>query len=159
MRRTEWRQEIRMTRFEEAFVVWTESRLTQASKRCAPVDEVLALVERYQTGHPGWDVRHFHTWYRRDGSGRSVHNRTDDVLQNRTVLFAINIHISKNYLVSVTVSRRAFKGKDHSSSRKVFVPQRARRTFPENGPAIHRPAQWGWSTIDRCTRRQTDRSH
>ena len=29
MRRTEWLQEIRMTRFEEAFWGWTESRLTQ----------------------------------------------------------------------------------------------------------------------------------
>ena len=29
MRRTEWLQETRMTRFEEAFVGWTESRLTQ----------------------------------------------------------------------------------------------------------------------------------
>ena len=29
MRRTEWLQETRMTRFEEAFFGWTESRLTQ----------------------------------------------------------------------------------------------------------------------------------
>ncbi|MDE0145883.1 MAG: ISNCY family transposase [Nitrospira sp.] len=107
MRRTEWLQELRMTRFEEAFVGWTESRLTQdeaarvlgvctrtfrrwsdryeeegldglrdkrltqASKRCAPVDEVLALVARYQTGHQSWNVQHFYTWYRRDGGGRS----------------------------------------------------------------------------------------
>ncbi len=29
MRRTEWLQKIRMTWFEETFVGWTESRLTQ----------------------------------------------------------------------------------------------------------------------------------
>ncbi|MDE0145359.1 MAG: helix-turn-helix domain-containing protein [Nitrospira sp.] len=107
MRRTAWLQEIRMTRFEEAFFGWTESRLTQeeaarvlgvctrtfrrwseryeeagreglrdkrlpqASQRCAPVDEVLALMARYRTGHSGWNVKHFYTWYRRDGGGRS----------------------------------------------------------------------------------------
>ena len=107
MRRTAWLQELRMTRFEEAFFGWTESRLTQeeaarvwgvctrtvwrwsdryeeagldglrdkrlsqASGRCAPVDEVLALVDRYRTGHRGWNVKHFYTWYRRDGGGRS----------------------------------------------------------------------------------------
>ena len=105
MRRTAWLQELRMTRFEEAFFGWTESRLTQeeaarvwgvctrtvrrwsdryeeagldglrdkrlsqASGRCAPVDEVLALVDRYRTGHRGWNVKHFYTWYRRDGGG------------------------------------------------------------------------------------------
>ena len=107
MRRTAWLQELRMTRFEEAFFGWTESRLTQAeaarvlgvcprtfrrwsdryeeagldgvrdkrltqaSRRAAPVDEVLALVDRYRTGHRGWTVKHFYTWYRREGGGRS----------------------------------------------------------------------------------------
>ena len=107
MRRTAWLQERRMTRFEEAFFGWTESRLTQeeaarvlgvcprtfrrwsdryeeagldglcdkrltqASRRGAPVDEVLALVDRYRTGHRGWTVKHFYTWYRREGGGRS----------------------------------------------------------------------------------------
>ena len=48
-----------------------DKRLTQASARKAPVDEVLALVERYQLHHQGWNVRHFHSWYRREGGGRS----------------------------------------------------------------------------------------
>ena len=46
-----------------------DKRLTQASARKAPVDEVLALVERYQLHHQGWNVRHFHSWYRRGGGG------------------------------------------------------------------------------------------
>lgn len=48
-----------------------DRRLTQASNRAAPVDEVLALTERYRTRHRGWNVKHFHQWYRRDGGARS----------------------------------------------------------------------------------------
>src|SRR5437899_1757636 len=48
-----------------------DGRLEQASSRRAPVDEVLALTERYQRRHLGWNVRHFHSWYRRDGGERS----------------------------------------------------------------------------------------
>lgn len=48
-----------------------DKRLTQVSARKAPVDEVLALVERYRSQHDGWNVRHFHSWYRREGGTRS----------------------------------------------------------------------------------------
>ena len=48
-----------------------DKRLTQASARKAPVDEVLALCERYRARHTRWAVRHFYTWYRRDGGQRS----------------------------------------------------------------------------------------
>lgn len=48
-----------------------DKRLTQASARKAPVDEVMALLERYRTNHRGWNVSHFHSWYRRDGGQRS----------------------------------------------------------------------------------------
>lgn len=48
-----------------------DKRLTQASARKAPVDEVMALVERYQSQHRGWNVRHFHSWYQREGGKRS----------------------------------------------------------------------------------------
>jgi transposase len=48
-----------------------DKRLTQASARKAPVDEVMALVERYQSQHRGWNVRHFHSWYQREGGTRS----------------------------------------------------------------------------------------
>lgn len=48
-----------------------DKRLTQASARKAPADEVMALVERYRSRHKGWNVRHFHSWYRREGGTRS----------------------------------------------------------------------------------------
>lgn len=48
-----------------------DKRLIQASARKAPVDEVMALVERYQSQHRGWNVRHFHSWYQREGGTRS----------------------------------------------------------------------------------------
>ena len=48
-----------------------DKRLTQASHRKAPVDEVMALAERYRARHSGWNARHFHTWYRREGGTRS----------------------------------------------------------------------------------------
>lgn len=107
MRRTEWLQETRLMRFEEAYEGWTGSRLTQeeaaqllgvcprtfrryidryeeegldglidkrlsqVSHRKAPVDEVLGLVDRYRNRHKGWNVKHFHSWYKRSGGQRS----------------------------------------------------------------------------------------
>ena len=107
MRRTEWLQETRRMRFEEAYGGWSGGRLTQeeagrllgvsertfrryvdryddagldglidkrleqVSHRRAPVDEVMALLERYQNQHSGWNVQHFHSWYKRGGGTRS----------------------------------------------------------------------------------------
>ena len=96
MRRTEWRGETRKMRFEEAYGDWQARRLTQeeaarlldryeeagleglidqrleqVSHRRAPVDEVMRLVENYRSRHEGWNARHFHAWYRRDGGTRS----------------------------------------------------------------------------------------
>ena len=48
-----------------------DKRLAQASARKAPVDEVLALCDRYRSRHLGWNVRHFYTWYRKGGGTRS----------------------------------------------------------------------------------------
>ncbi len=107
MRRTEWLQETRKMRFEEAYGGWQTRRLTQEeaakllgvcertfrryldryedegldglidkrlmqmSYRRAPVDEVMALTERYRSRHLGWNVKHFYAWYRREGGSRS----------------------------------------------------------------------------------------
>lgn len=48
-----------------------DRRLSQVSHRKAPVDEVMALTERYRTRHDGWTARHFHAWYQRSGGTRS----------------------------------------------------------------------------------------
>src|ERR1035437_8929285 len=48
-----------------------DHRLEQVSNRRAPVDEVVALTEQYRSQHVGWNVKHFHHWYQRDGGGRS----------------------------------------------------------------------------------------
>ena len=58
-----------------------DKRLNQASHRRAPVDEVMALEEKYRKGYAGWNVRHFHSWYRREGGRRSytwVKNRLQE---------------------------------------------------------------------------------
>jgi transposase len=49
----------------------SDKRLTQASFRRAPVDEVVLVAERYVHFHRGWNVNHFYSWYRRDGGKRS----------------------------------------------------------------------------------------
>lgn len=48
-----------------------DRRLEQVSNRRAPVDEVMALTEQYRRQHLGWNVKHFHSWYRRNGGARS----------------------------------------------------------------------------------------
>jgi len=48
-----------------------DKRLTQASHRRAPVDEVMALGERYSDKYRGWNVKHFYSWYSREGGKRS----------------------------------------------------------------------------------------
>ena len=48
-----------------------DRRLEQVSHRRAPVDEVMALTGRYRDRHSGWNVKHFHAWYRKDGGTRS----------------------------------------------------------------------------------------
>ena len=118
MRRTEMLQEVWRMRFEEAYSVWTErrltqeeaarilgvcdrtfrryinryeerglnglldKRLTQASSRRAPVDEVIALARQYEGRYRGWNVKHFYSWYRRDGGARS-YTWVKNTLQSR----------------------------------------------------------------------------
>jgi len=107
MRRTELLQEIRKMRFEEAYSIWTEGRLTQeeaarilgvcdrtfrryinryeedgmnglldkrltqVSTRRASVDEVMSVCTDYKERYRGWTVKHYYSWYRRDGGQRS----------------------------------------------------------------------------------------
>lgn len=48
-----------------------DKRLTQASHRRAPVDEVMAIGERYKSSYRGWNVKHFYSWYAKEGGVRS----------------------------------------------------------------------------------------
>jgi transposase len=49
----------------------SDKRLTQASFRRAPVDEVMAVAHRYNHRYRGWNVKHFYSQYRKDGGERS----------------------------------------------------------------------------------------
>ncbi|MDO8723651.1 MAG: ISNCY family transposase, partial [Syntrophales bacterium] len=49
----------------------SDKRLTQVSFRRAPVDEVMAVSARYDGRYRGWNVKHFYSWYQRDGGQRS----------------------------------------------------------------------------------------
>ena len=40
-----------------------DKRLTQASSRRAPLDEVIAITDQYKRRHRGWNVKHFYSWY------------------------------------------------------------------------------------------------
>ena len=62
-----------------------DKRLTQASARKAPVDEVVALVARYKARHKGWNAKHFHSWYQH-GDGRRSHTWTKNILQAAKVI-------------------------------------------------------------------------
>jgi len=46
-----------------------DKRLTQASIRCAPVDEVLRLTDLYDSRYNGWNVKHFYSFYKREHAG------------------------------------------------------------------------------------------
>ncbi|MDQ5984521.1 MAG: ISNCY family transposase ISVisp7 [Syntrophus sp. SKADARSKE-3] len=49
----------------------SDKRLTQASFRRAPVDEVMAVTDRYKNLYRGWNVKHFYSKYQKDGGKRS----------------------------------------------------------------------------------------
>jgi transposase len=61
-----------LNRYEEAGLQGLmDKRLNQVSQRRAPVDEVMALTALYRSRYSDWNVRHFHSWYRRKRRERS----------------------------------------------------------------------------------------
>ena len=58
-----------------------DKRIEQVSHRRAPVDEVMKLVELYSTQYEGWNVKHFHSWYRREHQGRRSYTWVKNGLQ------------------------------------------------------------------------------
>ncbi|WP_203236017.1 class I tRNA ligase family protein [Burkholderia mayonis] len=58
-----------------------DKRIEQISHRRAPVDEVVKLVELYRRDYAGWNVRHFHCWYRREHAGQRSYTWVKNQLQ------------------------------------------------------------------------------
>ena len=56
-------------------------RIEQVSSRRAPVDEVMRMVDLYQSRHDGWNVKHFHAWYRKDQVGARSYSWVKNALQ------------------------------------------------------------------------------
>jgi len=48
-----------------------DHRIERQSHLRAPVDEVVRLQELYRSRFLGWNVKHFHSWYQREGGTRS----------------------------------------------------------------------------------------
>jgi len=63
-----------------------DRRIERESSRRAPVDEVMQVVDWYQRRHDGWNVRHFHAWYRRDGVGTRSYTWVKNVLQQASAV-------------------------------------------------------------------------
>ena len=73
-------------RFEESGLDGlADKRLTQVSHRRAPVDEVVALVDLYNSRHQGWNVSHFHDWYSKQGGTRSYTWVKDQLQQAKAI--------------------------------------------------------------------------
>jgi transposase len=73
-------------RFEESGLDGlADKRLTHASHRRAPVDEVIELVDLYSSRHQGWNARHFHDWYSKQG-GRRGYTWVKNQLQNAKLI-------------------------------------------------------------------------
>ncbi len=68
---------------EEGEAGLLDKRLTQASNRCAPVDEVLALCDLYSERYSGWNVKHFYSFYRREHGGSRSYTWVKNKLQER----------------------------------------------------------------------------
>jgi len=56
---------------EEGLEGLIDHRIEQQSHLRAPVDEVIRLQESYRSRFSGWNVKHFHSWYQREGGARS----------------------------------------------------------------------------------------
>lgn len=58
-----------------------DKRLVQSSHRRASADEVMKLVALYRGEYEGWNVRHFHSWYRREHDGSRSYTWVKNRLQ------------------------------------------------------------------------------
>jgi len=58
-----------------------DKRISQASHRLAPVDEVMDVVALYRRDYQGWNVKHFHGWYQREHGGQRSYTWVTQALQ------------------------------------------------------------------------------
>ncbi|MDQ6997802.1 MAG: hypothetical protein Q9M17_03725, partial [Mariprofundus sp.] len=78
-----------------------DKRLMQASHRCAPVDEVLKLTDLYSSRYNGWNVKQFHSFYKRDHDGVRSYSWVKNELQKaKLVKKAIKAKVSIVFAVN-----------------------------------------------------------
>ena len=58
-----------------------DKRLGQVSARRAPVDEVVRTEALYRERYDGWNVKHFHSFYRREHAGTRSYTWVKNTLQ------------------------------------------------------------------------------
>jgi hypothetical protein len=63
-----------------------DRRIERLANRGAPVDEVMSVVNLYQSRYEGWNVKHFHAWYRREEAGTRSYSWVKNVLQNASAV-------------------------------------------------------------------------
>ncbi|MSQ52291.1 MAG: helix-turn-helix domain-containing protein [Betaproteobacteria bacterium] len=63
-----------------------DRRIVLASRRRAPVDEVMRIVDLYRSRYQGWNVAHFYDWYRRDHQGTRSYTWVKSGLQQAVVV-------------------------------------------------------------------------
>ena len=66
---------------EEGVDGLVDKRLGQVSARRAPVDEVMRTEALYRERYEGWNVKHFHSFYRREHGGRRSYTWVKRTLQ------------------------------------------------------------------------------
>jgi transposase len=63
-----------------------DKRLSKASYRRAPVDEVLSLQDLYRENYQGFNVKHFYSWYTKHHEGKRSYTWVKNTLQNGKLL-------------------------------------------------------------------------
>lgn len=63
-----------------------DRRIEAVSARRAPVDEVMQLVQTYQSRYEGWNVSHFYNWYRDQHQGERSYTWVKSGLQKAGVV-------------------------------------------------------------------------
>ena len=66
---------------EEGLEGLADKRLSQVSAQRAPVDEVVRTEGLYRERYPGWNVKHFHSFYRREHGGERSYTWVKNTLQ------------------------------------------------------------------------------